>query len=260
MHTRTLLVDGDIVAYKVASAEEKPIRWGDGLWTLHADENDAQASVDYMFHDYGDKLEADHIVIAFSGSENFRYSIYPDYKANRKNKRKPMLLEPLKDYMKSNYSTFTRPQLEADDVLGIFATSEKIFPSQEKIILTIDKDLKQIPGLFVNMDDPELRVQRITKEDGIYQHMLQTLTGDRVDNYPGCPGIGPVGACKVLNSVLDGIEGESYHQAMWRAVLKAYEKKKLSPEIALQQAQIAKICTANDYNFHTHKPILWMEP
>ena len=34
--TRTLLVDGDIVAYKAATIAETPIDWGDGVWTLHA--------------------------------------------------------------------------------------------------------------------------------------------------------------------------------------------------------------------------------
>ena len=39
------LVDADIVAFKAASAAEKPINWGDGLWTLHAYEEEAQAYV-----------------------------------------------------------------------------------------------------------------------------------------------------------------------------------------------------------------------
>ena len=40
MKDRTLLVDGDIVAYKAATIAETPIDWGDGLWTLHAHEKD----------------------------------------------------------------------------------------------------------------------------------------------------------------------------------------------------------------------------
>ena len=36
---RTLLVDGDIVAYKAATIAETPINWGEGTWTLHAHEN-----------------------------------------------------------------------------------------------------------------------------------------------------------------------------------------------------------------------------
>ena len=40
MKDRTLLVDGDIVAYKAATVAETPIDWGDGFWTLHAFEQD----------------------------------------------------------------------------------------------------------------------------------------------------------------------------------------------------------------------------
>ena len=41
-----LLIDGDIVAYKVASACEHPIDWGDGLWTMHSYENEIKEGVD----------------------------------------------------------------------------------------------------------------------------------------------------------------------------------------------------------------------
>ena len=41
-----LLVDGDIVAYKAATASETPVHWGDGLWTLHAYEQDVSLRLD----------------------------------------------------------------------------------------------------------------------------------------------------------------------------------------------------------------------
>ena len=31
----TLLIDGDIIAYRAASATEVPIQWEEDLWTLH---------------------------------------------------------------------------------------------------------------------------------------------------------------------------------------------------------------------------------
>ena len=41
-----LLIDGDIVGYKVASACEEAVHWGNDLWTLHADEREARNQVD----------------------------------------------------------------------------------------------------------------------------------------------------------------------------------------------------------------------
>jgi len=31
----TLIVDADIVAYKLSTVSEKPIRWENDVWTLH---------------------------------------------------------------------------------------------------------------------------------------------------------------------------------------------------------------------------------
>ena len=38
----------------------------------------------------------------------------------------------------------------------------------------------------------------IISEEGRYFHMMQTLTGDTADGYPGCPSVGKVTAEKIL--------------------------------------------------------------
>ena len=40
----------------------------------------------------------------------------------------------------------------------------------------------------------------------------------------------------------------------------AYAKQKLSPEVALAQAQVARICRAEDFNFKTRKVRPWTPP
>jgi len=42
----TLVIDGDIIAYKVAVRSEQPINWGNGLWTLHSYEHEIIEGVD----------------------------------------------------------------------------------------------------------------------------------------------------------------------------------------------------------------------
>ena len=44
---------------------------------------------------------------------------------------------------------------------------------------------------------------------------------------------------------------------LWEAVVEAY-KKQTSEEIALQQAQVARICHASDFNFDTGKVTPWI--
>lgn len=249
MSPRTLLIDGDILAYRVTAAAETPIDWGNDLWTLHADLSDCRDNLDRQIAMYLEELKADDIILAFSPPKNFRYRIYPQYKSHRQGKRKPVTYVPLKEYAHERYKTFERPDLEGDDVLGILATSPVIVKG-EKVIVSLDKDLKTIPGLICDMREP-ITIQEITEEEADYNHMYQTLVGDTADGYPGCPGIGPVSATKLLADV------PRTYADMWPVVVKAYEKKGLSEEVALVQAQIARICRRDDYDFKKKEVIPW---
>ena len=94
---------------------------------------------------------------------------------------------------------------------------------------------------------------QISEHEADYNFMFQTLTGDKTDNYAGCPSIGPKTAEKILS-------GADTLDDMWAAVTAAYAKQKLSTEVALQQAQVARICRASDFNFKTKKVIPWTPP
>ena len=254
---RTILVDGDIVVYQVAAATETSIRWNDGLWTVHADENAAQAMVDQRLAEYMDVLKADDMIIALSDATSFRYDVYPQYKSNRKGKRPPLLRAHLKSYVLANYKTFLRPGLEGDDVLGILATSPVIVKSKEKIIVSEDKDMRTVPGLYCNFKKfEEQGILTISENEAAYRHMTQTLTGDTTDGYPGCPGYGPKTAEKLLG---DDPEQWSY-SVMWPKVTAAYVKKGLSSDVALQMARIARICQRDDYDYERKEVILWTPP
>ena len=54
-----------------------------------------------------------------------------------------------------------------------------------QIIVSPDKDMRQIPGKLYNMDE----VIDITPEDGMQWHYIQTLAGDSTDGYSGVPGV-----------------------------------------------------------------------
>ena len=113
--------------------------------------------------------------------------------------------------------------------------------------------MRTIPCTYCDMRDPITEVT-VTEDEANYRHMLQTLTGDTADGYPGCPGIGAVTAEKILTAT-DGTYPE-----MWKAVIKTYEKKGLSEETALIQAQIARICRRDDYDFKRKEVKLWTPP
>ena len=139
-------------------------------------------------------------------------------------------------------------------MLGILATSKKLIDG-ERIIVSIDKDLRGIPGKLVrNLDDEPLVVEEITEAQADYFHMFQTLTGDATDGYGGCPGIGPVKAEKALEPVKDDLA------AMWQTVVALYQKAGLSEGVALTTARVARICRNTDYNFKEKTVRLWQPP
>jgi DNA polymerase-1 len=122
--------------------------------------------------------------------------------------------------------------------MGIYATQ-----NPGNIIISPDKDMKQIPGQLYNLDEKFT----ITKREGATWHLIQTLAGDQTDGYGGVPGIGVKRAEVLFNK-----EGYS-----WKTVVKAFEDKDLSEEDALINARLARILTVDDYDFKNKRPILW---
>lgn len=244
-----VLIDGDIIVYQIASASETPIDWGEDFWTLHADAASAKEFLADRIRVIQEKLDAERVIIALSDDLNFRKSIYPKYKSNRAGKRKPMLIPVLKAFLSQEFEVFQRPGLEADDVLGILATAKKIIPGP-KLVTTVDKDLKSIPCRLVSLDDLDSRPKEISEAEADRWHMIQTLTGDSADGYPGCPGIGVFKATKML-------EGQTTYAEMWPIVLEAFAKAKLGEEVALTMARVARILRVSDYDFTKKEPKLW---
>lgn len=257
---RVLLIDADILVYQVATSVEVPIDWGDDLWTLHSNFGEAKDKIDGMIADIKESLDVDSVhrlVFALTTTQmNFRKNVYAKYKSNRKAVRKPLVWKPLRDYLKQNFVVFEKDNLEGDDCLGILATKsgpvvKGTAAGDERIIVSIDKDFKTIPCAYYHMKDREIR--HISEGEADRYFMTQTLTGDTTDGYPGCPGIGPKSAEKVL-------EGCTTIAEMWPKVVEAYKAKGLGEGVAIQMARCARILRASDYDFKNKKPILWGPP
>ena len=116
---------------------------------------------------------------------------------------------------------------------------------------SIDKDMRTVPGLHFRMCRAGEEVVEVSEEEADHTHLMQTLTGDRTDGYPGCPGVGPVSAARILSA--EFAPGET----PWDAVVAAYEKKGLTEADALMNARVARICRVADYDFKKKEVILW---
>jgi hypothetical protein len=60
----------------------------------------------------------------FSPKTNFRYEIFPAYKGNRKNKRKPLALSHIIGEVKKRHPNMQQERIEADDLIGIMCTQD----------------------------------------------------------------------------------------------------------------------------------------
>ena len=130
------------------------------------------------------------------------------------------------------------PTLEADDALGIYATQ-----NPGSVICSPDKDMRQIPGKLFDMSE----LMNVKEAEGKRWHLIQTLAGDQTDGYSGVPGIGVKRAVTLF-------EEKGYS---WKTVVQAFADKDLSEDVALENARLAKILTADDYDFDKQQPILW---
>lgn len=245
--TRTLLLDGDVVAFKAAASVQKVIRWDDNIFSTTADGNEACDRVDTQIVSLMEKAKADKIIVALTDKDNFRKSVWPSYKSKRG--EKPMALVAVREYLEANYEVMIRPRLEGDDILGILATHPKLVKG-EKVISSIDKDLRGIPGTHLIGDE----LVEITEAEADEWFYTQVLAGDATDGYPGCPGIGVKRAGDILRVAA------ANDMTPWEAVVATYVKAKLTEADALVQARCARILHASDYDFKKKDVILWTPP
>ena len=234
-----LLVDADYVVYKCCAGAETEIDWGDDVILVTSKFSEAYTSVIRNLKKIAQNFlwDVPELVLFFSDSVNFRKSIQPEYKGHRQRK-KPCGYKRVINQLKTEYEVIIMPTLEADDALGIYATKHP-----GNIICSPDKDMRQIPGKLFDMEE----TVNVEEHEGKRWHLIQTLAGDQTDNYSGVPGIG-------VKRAITLFEDKGYS---WKTVVTAFADKDLSEDVALENARLAKILTASDYDFDRQQPILW---
>ena len=154
-----------------------------------------------------------HIAVVFdSPLPSFRHIKYEEYKAQREPTPEdikasiPIIKEILQTY---NIPILEIPGYEADDVIGTIA--KKMATQKVNIyMMTPDKDYVQLVDdhIFIykprygNNDFDILDKEKVLEKYSLSHPMqmidMLALMGDTSDNIPGCPGIGPKTAQKLL--------------------------------------------------------------
>ena len=160
----------------------------------------------------GDLLEQsrpEKIAVAFdiSLTSSYRNEIYPEYKANR---------DPAPEELKRQFAAcrevtealgvpqFASERFEADDLIGGLAAFMRSKGSQS-VIVTRDKDLAQLLRegdiYWDYAGDKRYAYEDIEENFGVRPERMAdflALTGDKVDNIPGVPGVGKKTAAALL--------------------------------------------------------------
>ncbi|KAB2662752.1 hypothetical protein F9K91_21185 [Brucella tritici] len=276
-----LLVDGDTMAFRAAAAVQHTMEYPDGLIQPFARRWEGEAVLDDMLERLKQRLKADEMILFLScpSEQNWRLGVESSYKSNRKASVRPLLLTILKDYLRTRYGAEHIAFLEADDAIGIWATRPD-WGDTNVIVVGRDKDFATIPGQHYQLKDDNEKgqpiVRTVTKLEAIKNHYVQALSGDAVDGYPGCPGMGKTRATRIVEEperlvarkgvisrgINKGKTTVKWHSAgpcsIWEAIVCNYEKAGLTEEDALRNARLARILLWDEYDFDTHTVRLWV--
>ncbi len=195
-----ILVDGSSYLFRAFFALPPSLTSPDGMQT------NAIHGVLNMLDSLRKTYEPDHMVVVFDAKgKTFRNDMYPDYKGTRP----PMpdelreQIEPLYKIVEAQgYPMIIMPGVEADDVIG---TMSKGYDG-DVIISTGDKDMAQLVddqiSLINTMSNSFHDRQGVIDKYGVPPERIRdylALMGDKADNIPGVPKVGPKTAVKWLN-------------------------------------------------------------
>ena len=166
----------------------------------------------YVFHNSLQRMLKDydptHVIAVWEGAgPTFREREFPEYKANRD--EFPEDLRTQLPYIKRllgalNIAIVSEDGYEADDTIALLA-HQAVESGIAVCVVSMDKDLMQVVGDKVSLLDDRKRVEYdasgVERRLGVKpEHVTDflALMGDPVDNIPGAPGIGKIGARKLI--------------------------------------------------------------
>jgi DNA polymerase-1 len=194
------LIDADTPAYASAAVAEGTDSQT-AVWETHK-------SIERILT----ALNTQDYTLYLTGENNFRYTVFPEYKANRLHTPRPTFLPDTRQCLIDNYDTIVSDGCEADDLLGIEQTISNA-NGEETIIVSIDKDLDQIPGWHyfpgLRRQGVEIRPPRqylVSPVEARRFFYYQLLVGDSADGIKGAVGIGPKKAEKILEGLTEEID------------------------------------------------------
>ena len=182
-------------------------------------------------HDYVRTVESlaksyncGNIVVLADGGSTYRKSIYPEYKANRKDRYAEQTEEEKKEFEqfmgefsnaftqleKRGHLTIKQKGLEADDLAAWIVGNKDKFGIDEIWLISSDKDwdllISDTVSRFSTVTRKETTVHNWDEHydfDKEYFLTFKCLAGDTGDNIPGIAGVGPKRAAQLIEQYGD---------------------------------------------------------
>lgn len=160
---------------------------------------------------------------------NFRYDIYPEYKANREDIEKSKLFYKLRKWALKKYGYVKNT--EADDVVSYYVREHGYIGA------TKDKDmLRGVAGIWFDTYHTRRFIVEVSEQEANNFTLIQTLTGDPSDNIMALPkkagdpmidaiplGNGERKPFKVTEKIaIELLEAHGWH---WDGVIRSFEAK-----------------------------------
>lgn len=273
------LIDGDILRYELgAVAQDVEEVFGVKAfkpWPKHRVVELVENRIETIIRG----TEAESFEVFLSQGSNYRFDIAKTdpYKGQRKGD-KPQHWGTIGEILQELFDAYSVHGAEADDVLSIYARLDP----ENTVIASRDKDLRIVPCWHYawksGASQPEVTLHKVEalgelyierygsggiklKGNGLKFFYGQVLVGDSVDNYKGCPRVGPARAFEVLSACSDEAE-------LWEATYWEYAKK-LGPEDGLKRlienAQLAWLLEdaeieEKDHDLYVSPKRLWQPP
>jgi uracil-DNA glycosylase family 4 len=236
----SLLVDGNPLVFRSA--------YGTGT-----ENHGVTSSVLNLLSDITSSFPFDNLAMFWdSGKSRWRLLCYPEYKAQREEKRKASDIDFDEVYAQAKdaqrylafheIQQFVIPGVEADDMLA-WVAEYRYQQGDTVIIATSDHDLWQLVKsdgqkqiiCYDPMKKQWVNSAVVTEFFGISPQQIRdfkSLSGDTSDNIPGAKGVGPKTATSVLNEYSS--LGNLFHDD----VVKLLKKKKTTERILFHEDEV----------------------
>ena len=166
------------------------------------------------------------IITADWGSSTYRKTIAPDYKQNRKDKFAEQSeeeriafeeffeeFEESLDLLREEYPILRYKGVEADDIAAHLVKYRQKYDLDYIWLISSDRDwdllIQENVGRFSYVTRKEVRLDNWKEHYEVCPEQyisLKCLTGDKGDNVPGIPGIGPKRAVQLIRDYGDAMD------------------------------------------------------